>query len=248
MLYVLTDILFFQIVISALLACSVAQVVYPGLPYASVYAPTYSYSSHGTPASTEKLEINPPTVVYHQPQPIVHHPYNLGFYPYAIPSAYPAAIPSVAAPAPAFVAQSPYFAAVEEVKETDEAEIVEADDSPVVPDEPVFLRNIFPVFDSDLRIPGNTIRFVRPDQVRPVETVAAEDEGDEQEDPALQALIVNHPSLRTSPVVSVDDLYLRSIFPVFNTDLRTAGNTVSFARPDQVRAPVALQGSPIINF
>ncbi len=160
------------------MACCTSQVPYPGFPagpyataYVNGYAPAYGYTTYGANALPTRSAL-----------PAAAHTALDVFAPYAAPLHYagqvpffgsPYFYPAVAADAePAAVAiktaapEEEEDVAVDEANEEDtDVAVVEADETPFQPSGPVLIRQIFPVFPSDLRDSSDTIVFARPDQV-----------------------------------------------------------------------------------
>lgn len=187
-----------MLALSVILSASAvsAQVPYPSF-YS--YAPGFSYSSFGTPASTTKLNpvapqavVAAPTTFYTHHTPYFHHapaPYfhaapapffNPYFYGGGAPFPFYTQQPAViAAQQPEKAAETTPYVASEVTPLADDVDVVTvtSEDEPAVNAASDFtLRRIFPVFGaSGLRGASNHVVFARPDQVEVTDNSSDED-------------------------------------------------------------------------
>lgn len=160
-----------MVVFSAVLA-TMSQLCLAQVPYPYTYAPAFSYSTHGTPASTARAI--PHQFVAQAPALYANHlPYV-----FAGPQlAYGYGAPNYHLPFPVYSAPLPAEPSVQVSSPVAEAETtaIELDtpaDAALAPEvsgynkEEFAIRRIFPVFQSDLRTGSTTVTFARPDQVQ----------------------------------------------------------------------------------
>ncbi|TRY77258.1 hypothetical protein TCAL_15895 [Tigriopus californicus] len=155
------------VVLSAILA-TMSQLCLAQVPYPYTYAPAFSYSTHGTPASTAKaiphqFLAQAPAVYGHQLPYFFPGPQAFG---YNSPNLYFPISTAFSAPLPA----DPSVQVSSPISETATVEL----DTPAAvatevsgyAKENFAIRRIFPVFQSDLRTGSTTVTFARPDQVQ----------------------------------------------------------------------------------
>lgn len=153
----------FMAIVSMLVACATAQVAYNPYGYAGYlpYAANYGYNAYS--AGRTALDVFPVNKLYNA-YSAFNLPYAYNYAGYAPAATLATAATPVASSVAAIADPAATPATVFKAGEIDAAVIDTADPAEAAP-ERFPIRQIFPVFDTDLRGGGTTVNFARPSEV-----------------------------------------------------------------------------------